>query len=120
MSFQSFQHEIFTACSLISQNVTFVTTVNLRQFYYYFCHNLANAAATTATGLNHQHHPLVLGAAGGGGEGAGGRGEEGSTIKYLYGQMLLNGRNDVRTPDLDCRGRILRIDSDDSLSRFSR
>ena len=44
---------------------------------------------------------LFLGLRGGGG----GRGEEGSPIKYLYGQMLLNGGNDVRTPDLECRGK---------------
>ena len=34
--------------------------------------------------------------------------------------MLLNGGNDVRTADLECRGKIPRIDSDDSLSGFSR
>ena len=54
------------------------------------------------------------------GEGRGARGEEGSPIKYLYGQMLLNGGNDVTTPDLESRGKIPRIGSDDSLSGFSR
>ena len=94
---------------------------NLRQFYCYFCHNSANATATTACiGFESSIVPSCSWSGGGGGEGRGGRGEEGSPIKYLYGQMLLNGGNDVTTPDLESRGKIPRIGSDDSLSGFSR